>query len=59
MGIDNNKKLRKQYLKSIHKHKKELIKIAKSTGPWEYGASFDFIVEHLKMMVDYLLHNDM
>ena len=48
-----DKKLRKQYLKDIKKHRKELVKIAKNTGPWEYGASFEFIVEHLKMMVDY------
>lgn len=49
----NDKKLRKQYLQDIKRHRKELIKIAKNTGPWEYGASFEFIVEHLKMMVDY------
>lgn len=49
----DDKRLRKQYLKDIKRHRKELMKIAKNTGPWEYGASLEFMVEHLKMMVDY------
>ena len=44
---------KKQYRKDIRKHQKELVKTAKSTYPWDYFYSFDFIIEHLKMMKDY------
>ena len=44
---------KKQYKKDIKRHRKELVNIAKNTFPWEYADSFDFIVEHLKMMKDY------
>lgn len=44
---------KKQYKQDIKKHQKELVKIAKSTYPWDYFYSFDFIIEHLKMMKDY------
>lgn len=44
---------KKQYKKDIKSHQKELVKIAKSSYPWDYFYSFDFIIEHLKMMKDY------
>ena len=49
----DDKSLKKQYLKDLRRHKKELIKIAKTAYPWDYGWILDFIVEHLKMMRDY------
>lgn len=44
---------KRQYRKDIKRHQKELAKIAKSSYPWDYFYSFDFIIEHLKMMKDY------
>lgn len=44
------KKDRKEYLKTCKKYKKELINIVKKYGPWDnfLGAFFDVIVRHWK-----------
>lgn len=44
---------KRQYKKDIKRHQKELVKIAKSSYPWDYFYSLDFLIEHLKMMKDY------
>ena len=44
---------KRQYRKDIKRHRKELVKIAKNTCPWDYFYSSDFLIEHLKMMKDY------
>ena len=44
---------KKQYKKCIKKYQKKLIKIAKSTYPWDYFYSIEFTIEHLKMMKEY------
>lgn len=43
----------KLYNEQLKKHRKNLVKIAKETYPWDYGWSFSFLLEHLKMMRDY------
>lgn len=47
------KEKRKQYLKDIKTHRKNLVAIAKDAGPWDYGWSIEFFIEHLRMMKDY------
>ena len=34
-------------------HTNKLVEIAKETHGWDYGWSFDFMIEHLKFMKDY------
>ena len=44
---------KKDYQKMMRKYKKELKKILKETGPWEWGHMTDFMITFINWMRDY------
>ncbi len=48
-----NKRFSRNYHKMIKRNKKEILKTAKKTNPWDWFWGIKLLVEHLKFMKEY------